>query len=362
MQNALKMDDRLPNKSYLLRTSVLSGISLFLTLIALFFAIFHFVHQNEYVMAFAECILSVYSCSVYTRIKQKRYSQKYILSYAYYLMFMLLLGTYSQPVTQGLFIWSSFAPMMLYLLLGIRHGMYTSGIFLLIQSVIIAIKFSHNDTYNMLESMFNLVLCYVGIWVVSHLYESNRSDIENSLMYLASRDSLTGTHNRLSLSTAFHRFTSTKKEKQHLSLLILDIDYFKQINDRFGHDIGDKVLIETSLIISRIVGDENLFRIGGEEFCITLFDMDLDEAKKIGEKLRHTVSSHLFSFGDKRLQLTLSIGICRYRNGDNLSDILKLADIELYKAKKNGKNQVRICQTGAKTSTTEEEVEHYESV
>nr|WP_038179829.1 GGDEF domain-containing protein [Vibrio rhizosphaerae] len=347
------MDDRLPNKSYLLRTSVLSGISLFLTLIALFFALFHAIHRNDLFLAFAECILSIYSYFIYTQLKQKRYPKQYILYYAYYLMFMLLAGTYFQPIAQGLFIWSCLAPIVLYLLLGIKHGMYTSGLFLVIQSAIIMMKLSQDATYSMLESMFNLVLCYLGIWIVSHLYESNRSDIENSLMYLASRDSLTGTHNRLSLSTSFYRFTTTKKEQQHLSLLILDIDYFKQINDRFGHDIGDKVLIETSLIISRIVGDENLFRIGGEEFCITLFDVDLDEAKKVGEKLRHTISNHLFSFGDKRLQLTLSIGICRYRNGDNLSDILKLADIELYKAKKNGKNQVRICQTDSSSLNDE---------
>ncbi len=350
MQNALKMDDRLPNKSYLLRTSVLSGISLFLTLIALFYALFHVIHRDDLFLAFMEVILSVYSYFIYNQLKQKRYPKQYILYYAYYLMLMLLVGTYFQPITQGLFVWSCLAPIVLYLLLGIKHGMYSSGSFLVIQSSIIVMKLSQDGSYSMIESMFNLVLCYIGIWIVSHLYESNRSDIENSLMYLASRDSLTGAHNRLSLSTSFHRFTSTKKEQQHFSLLILDIDYFKQINDRFGHDIGDKVLIETSLLISRIVGDENLFRIGGEEFCVTLLDIDLDEAKKIGEQLRYTVSNHLFNFGDKRLQLTLSIGICRYRNGDNLSDILKLADIELYKAKKNGKNQVRICQGDSQTS------------
>ncbi|MEI8632112.1 GGDEF domain-containing protein [Vibrio sp. PP-XX7] len=198
--------------------------------------------------------------------------------------------------------------------------------------------------YDSLSMIFNLILSYCSIWLISHLYESHRAQIEDSLIYLASRDSLTGAHNRLSLVTLFHQFTQNKKPDDPLSLLILDIDYFKQINDQFGHDMGDKVLIETSILISRLVGDDNLFRIGGEEFCITLIGKDLEEANCVGELLRNTVSNHLFRFGENQLQLTLSIGICPYRNGDNLSDILKLADIELYKAKQNGRNQVRICQ------------------
>ncbi|SHO56164.1 GGDEF domain-containing protein [Vibrio quintilis] len=338
------MDDRLHKQSHTFRISVLSGISLFLTILALFLAIFHLIYQKEYWLALGECILSIYSGFIYTKIKQNQYSRTSVLYYAYYLIFIFGIGNYLEPISQGLFVWSCFAPITLYLLLGIKHGMYATGVFLIAQFILVAIKFSNNQTYDILSLMFNLTLCYCGIWVISHLYESNRYHTENSLLYLASRDSLTGTHNRLSLANFFSQFTQKKNNKDPLCLLILDIDFFKQINDQFGHDVGDKVLIEISLLISRIVGDNNLFRIGGEEFCVTLHGKDINEARHTGEKLCNTVSNHIFNVGNKNLQLTLSIGICQYRTGDNLSDILKLADIELYKAKKNGRNQVKICQ------------------
>ncbi|MEI8632111.1 hypothetical protein P4S72_08505 [Vibrio sp. PP-XX7] len=97
------MDDRLRNQSQTFRVSVLSGISLVLTFVALFLAAFDLVHQHQYWLACGECLLSLYSGFIYIRIKQKRYSKKHILYYAYYLIFILALGTYTQPFSQGSF-------------------------------------------------------------------------------------------------------------------------------------------------------------------------------------------------------------------------------------------------------------------
>ena len=92
--------------------------------------------------------------------------------------------------------------------------------------------------------------------------------------------------------------------------------------------------------------------MAGEEFCITLFDHSLLQAEQLGEKSRDLIANYSFS-QQQSIQLTLSVGICEYRNEDNLNDLIKLTDMELYKAKKNGRNQVCICQS----STDQEYIE-----
>lgn len=225
-----------------------------------------------------------------------------------------------------------------------------SGAVLIIQVFNVYNDVSIISELNTSATITNMILCYCGVWIVSHRYEFNRENIENSLTYLASRDALTGAHNRLSLTTAFNHFERYRDHNDSLSLLIIDLDYFKQVNDQYGHDTGDKVLIETTRKLAHIVGDDNLYRIGGEEFCITLFNTGLKDAQQVGEDLRCMMSQHLFHYRDQTIQLTLSVGICEYRRGDKLSELIKLADKELYRAKKNGRNQVRLCQSAATES------------
>jgi diguanylate cyclase (GGDEF)-like protein len=339
------MNSRLPHQSQYLRASVLTVLSLFLTVIALFFAVYHIALHQEYPLASVEFSLSFYSGYIYTLVKKDQYTQTSVTYYAYYLVAIIGFGTYMQPLSSGLYLWTSFVPLMLYLLLGLKHGQYATGFVLLAQCINILMKLNEDTSGEVAHTLINLGLCYVGIWAVSHVYESNRANIEGSLFYLASRDTLTGTHNRLSLNDTFNKFESKQLNANALCLLIIDIDYFKCINDKFGHDTGDKVLIDSTGLMTRIVGDDNLFRIGGEEFCVTLFDKDIKQAQEIGEHLCAVFNHHVFSFGDKRIQLTLSIGICQYHCGDKLADLLKLADVELYKAKNNGRNQVCMCTT-----------------
>ncbi|MGL4829209.1 MAG: GGDEF domain-containing protein, partial [Vibrio sp.] len=99
---------------------------------------------------------------------------------------------------------------------------------------------------------------------------------------------------------------------------------------------------DTTRLLAQVVGDNNLYRIGGEEFCVTLFDQSIEQAERVSERLRAIISQHLFVYGDKRIQLTISIGVCEYQLEDKLNELLKFADTELYRAKKAGRNQVRL--------------------
>lgn len=339
-----RMDARLFNQTHHLRASVLCSLSLLLTIVALFFTIFNIFYTHSYELATLEFIFMCYSTYVYSKAKQSSHSLAHIYLYVYFLILIIGVGTFVQPIANGLFFWTSFFPVLLYLLMGVRHGRIAAGVTLTVQLFNVYYQSSSSGVYNTIPMMINLAFCYCAIWTVAHIFESNRKDTENSLRYLASRDTLTGAHNRLALIHAYAHFEQYKSDTS-LCLLVIDLDYFKQVNDTYGHDAGDKVLIESVYLMSKIVGDDNLYRIGGEEFCVTLFDHDIEQAERIGEKLRQCISQHLYSYGDKRIELTLSVGICKYRDGDKLEALLKLADVELYRAKKNGRNQVRICQT-----------------
>ncbi|MBY7769699.1 GGDEF domain-containing protein [Vibrio fluvialis] len=342
------MDARLFDNSHTLRASVLAGLSLFLTGIALFFTIFNISYNEAYVLAGLEFLFAFYSGYIYRLTTAHKHTHRHIQYYVYFLITIIGVGSFMQPLGNGLFLWTIFCPILLYVLLGQSHGRLMTGVVLIIQIFNVYHNATKVDAFDTVATLVNLILCYVGVWTVSHIYETSRHNIENSLTYLASRDSLTGAHNRLSLTSAFNHFEKNKDDASSLCLLIIDLDYFKQVNDEFGHDTGDKVLIETTQLLSQIVGDNNLFRIGGEEFCVTLFDQGLEQAERVGERLRYVIGQHLYNYRNQRIQLTLSVGICEYRDGDNLSDLLKLADVELYRAKKNGRNQVRLCQISDK--------------
>lgn len=347
------MNATLLDNSHTLRTSILSGLSLFSAISAFFFAIFNVFYYHSYLLTSLELLYSFYSIYLYLLTKREHYSHHHIKLYVYFGVTIITLATYTLPISNSVLLWSLLCPILLYVLLGLKQGQLITGVVLIIQ--IVNILYKEPQFTN--PTLINLTLCYSGIWLIAHIYEFNRSRIENSLTYLASRDSLTGTHNRLSLRSAFQNFMQHKESSPALCLLILDLDYFKQINDEFGHDAGDKVLIEISHLLTHIVGDSNVYRIGGEEFCITLFNQPLEQAELVGEKLRNTVANHLFLYQSKKIHLTLSLGICKYRHGDTLSELLKLADMELYRAKKNGRNQVRICRPSDVTEYSTSQVD-----
>jgi diguanylate cyclase (GGDEF)-like protein len=120
----------------------------------------------------------------------------------------------------------------------------------------------------------------------------------------------------------------------------LDIDYFKKINDTYGHDTGDKVL-ETMSSIFRVSirGFDSLIRWGGEEFLLIAPTTDLEKAGLLAERLRKIIENQSFDTAGK---ITISLGVASFRSDDNKDSIVKRADEALYVAKRNGRNRVEI--------------------
>ena len=166
-----------------------------------------------------------------------------------------------------------------------------------------------------------------------------RLNEENEILYQKSiTDELTDILNRRGILDYLKRELSTHQDQPLLlSVLLLDIDWFKNINDIYGHLIGDQILKEFSTLLKSHLRDTDVIgRYGGEEFLIVFPDTSSDEAHVIAERLREIVSTHLFTEG---IHLTFSGGIYHLQ-GASLYDLINQADINLYEAKRQGKNRI----------------------
>ncbi|WP_329604805.1 GGDEF domain-containing protein [Vibrio nitrifigilis] len=338
------MDAKLFDSSHNIRSSVLSGISVSLSVISVFLAVFCIFYVHAYLMASLEILFSLYAFYIHHRAKKRHHTQMDVHCFTYLLLLLFIVSNLFLPPENHGFIWTLVCPLLMYSLVGLKRGFISSLLLFITQISIVYYRTVDLAAFNTINLMVNLVSSYLVIWLISHTYEFHRHEVESTLSNLASRDALTSAHNRLALTTAFEYF-QTHRDKEELSFLIVDIDFFKAVNDQYGHDIGDKVLIETSQLMMQIVGDDNLYRIGGEEFCITLFNRSLDEAHLIGERIRKLIAANPFIYDDHHIHLTLSVGICEYKEGNRIEDLLRMADHELYRAKKSGRNQVRLCPT-----------------
>ena len=136
----------------------------------------------------------------------------------------------------------------------------------------------------------------------------------------------------------FERVAEAGERNQPVAILMIDLDGFKQINDQKGHLVGDQMLISVAEILRAIVGDEHIFRYGGDEFSVLVEISSLQEARLLGERIRHTVFEKLGESG-----LTVSVGISLYPQiASSPKDAVYQADSAMYIAKSEGKNAVRV--------------------
>jgi two-component system cell cycle response regulator len=174
--------------------------------------------------------------------------------------------------------------------------------------------------------------------------EKLRESVQASLE-LAVTDALTGLHNRRYLDSHIAAlFDDAVVRGRQLSMLLLDIDRFKSINDTYGHDAGDEVLREFALRVrAHTRGIDVVARFGGEEVVVLVPDTPLEGARAVAERIREQVEALPFPIhqGARRVAVTVSIGVAARQPGDKAgADILKRADLALYRAKQDGRNRV----------------------
>ncbi len=178
------------------------------------------------------------------------------------------------------------------------------------------------------------------------------SILQRILMYeemarLAITDELTGLYNRRHFVTRLQEEVERSKRHDHpFSLLFLDLDNFKRINDTYGHVLGDRILAELGKLLHKWARKSDLLaRFGGEEFVVLLPMTDQQQAMAAAERLRTAVQEHSFP---RRKRLTISVGVSCYPNDtENVEELVKMADQALYQAKKSGRNRSMACSMGA---------------
>ena len=169
-------------------------------------------------------------------------------------------------------------------------------------------------------------------------------DYNERLTHQATIDQLTQLPNRSFLMPFLSQcFNKYMRDHEDFAVLLIDIDLFKNINDSYGHDAGDMVLVQLSRILSEKFRSSDVFsRYGGEEFLAVLIDTNVEGAKIIAERLLKTVRNAAFNLpGDLCVSITISIGISQTKADDShYESIIKRSDMALYIAKENGRNQV----------------------
>ena len=177
-------------------------------------------------------------------------------------------------------------------------------------------------------------------------YQTQLNKALNELALSNRIDGLTQAFNRKHWEECLaSEFSRANRYKQELALVMLDLDQFKLLNDTYGHQGGDKVLIETTEVINELLRMGDLFgRYGGEEFAVILPNTELTGAHDVAERIRKTIENNAIEYQGENINVTVSIGIAVMNEYDaRYEDIISRADIALYKAKNSGRNQVCVA-------------------
>jgi diguanylate cyclase (GGDEF)-like protein len=193
----------------------------------------------------------------------------------------------------------------------------------------------------------NLGICALVTAIVVLVTCRSLSAYQQRIEDLAATDKLTGAYNRKAFDHMFEQArVVAERNGKTLSMLILDLDHFKKVNDSFGHQAGDAVLKEVAQMIRASIRETDLFfRFGGEEFLIVLTGCQLANAGKIAEKIRSSIHRHPLRYEKETILMTASFGVAEYLPGEDVSLLIRRADQALYEAKENGRNRTEIAAT-----------------
>jgi diguanylate cyclase (GGDEF)-like protein len=187
----------------------------------------------------------------------------------------------------------------------------------------------------------------LGRWLPMAMQERRNSEqTADGLRELAATDGMTSLFNRRHfLALVDAEWARFQRYSRPLSLLIIDIDQFKAINDRFGHDVGDRVIVEVANACRAIARKSDIVaRLGGEEFALLLPETQLEEAGIFADRLRAVIAELRIIHGDTKIAVSVSGGVSEASVSDHIVDFFKHADLALYQAKREGRN--RICLFG----------------
>jgi diguanylate cyclase len=260
-------------------------------------------------------------------------------------------GSFSPNFT----LWLPFVYILSFLILNTNRALLLSALFFLttlIFGLASYMRFLLNGlafpNISLLVQVYFASVFYITVlYLVARLKEGYISEraVADAMSKLAMTDSLTQVGNRRLLTQLLREEVSrAERHNLPLSILLFDLDWFKGINDSFGHNTGDEVLQEVAQQLRQSIRISDPFgRWGGDEFLCLATNTDGEKAVELAERLRDTLQQHHFSTVDK---VTASFGVTTYRKGDSPETLIRRADLGLYKAKAGGRNRVEVVLAG----------------
>lgn len=201
------------------------------------------------------------------------------------------------------------------------------------------------EEYLNLIRYFNLVGFLITGGVVTYIYTIKSNVVQNDLQIQSSTDSLTKIFNRrYAIKASNIEILRDKREERNTSVLMLDLDYFKKINDSYGHACGDEMLISTVHSIEKIIRPQDIFaRWGGEEFLIILPDTQEKELRKVAHRILKSVEQNIIHYKGKAISVTVSIGGAVLKDYEDIFSFIERSDNAMYLAKQEGRNQFKLA-------------------
>ena len=247
-------------------------------------------------------------------------------------------------------LWFYIFPPILFYVIGLKRGVILSVftiicvflIFYFPELPFVTTEYNADFKIRFLSTLSFVTAC-------AYVLDKSRRSARDELLSMATlyekaarTDELTTLSNRRGMNECLEKeLYRHQRSNSYFSIILMDLDYFKHVNDTYGHDAGDAVLKDFSNLLkymSRKV--DTVSRWGGEEFLILLPDTSLIQALALAERLRTEVEEHSFIHESTSIPITMSAGVCSINQHENINSVLKHADINLYEAKQKGRNRI----------------------
>ncbi|WP_369413014.1 GGDEF domain-containing protein [Halomonas alkalisoli] len=324
------------------RRAVLQAMLLVTVFSTLVFAALNFP-DGMILVAWIQVALAAFAGGLLIVVRRTQRVQAWCLRFMLVLLSATILLLSRPDVSAFAFIWLLVIPLVTHLLLGYRLGLLLSVGYMTVGGIIYLYRFGGTPELLQVEVLANAILAALTTLGMAHFYERTRERSELKLTHLAAVDPLTGLANRMRLHDVFlWEQAQARRKGTPLSVLMLDLDLFKRINDEHGHEAGDAVLVAFARMLRERLREIDLIsRFGGEEFLVLLNNTDGKRAVAVAEELRQSLEQLAIPYQDKILKLTVSIGVAEYGpDGMDLNTLSRMADERLYQAKANGRNCV----------------------
>lgn len=303
------------------------------------------VARENLLVAGVELLMAGYSLALLVALPRARRLQRWILAYLIPFLTVMMVALAAPRSTAMIFIWVLLIPIVAHLLLGRRRGLQLSTFYILLAALIFYWRFAGDPEMMQPVVIANMAVLTLCLLIFSHVYEITREQSEARLVAQAHTDPLTGLPNRARLQDVFDREKRRSRRSQSpLSVVIIDLDHFKAVNDNHGHAAGDEALVHVARVLdTSLRGADLVARLGGEEFCLLLPGNDSRQALAVAEKLRSKLEAAPLLFAGQVIRLTVSGGIAEYGvDGEYLDELSRVADQKLYRAKADGRNRI-VC-------------------